>query len=230
MVYNDLQKKLISRNSDIRLSHQKEIPKFTFPKNLNGVAYAGNNFKKRRVTKLHQFDLKRINFLYVETRLFGSEFLISGPNSDIPLIDWQYRVIKFLKERGHQVTIKVHPESQQPIPDGMLEQLNIKKIGGKFEDVAEDFDALIFDWKTTSTFSYAFGLARPIFLFDFPNEILDVEVKEIITPNCNLIKGFVNQDTNRLDINWNDLSRSLESPTLCMPLNNAIENLFKIGS
>tara|TARA_Y100000591_G_scaffold150719_1_gene129592 strand:+ start:2032 stop:2529 length:498 start_codon:yes stop_codon:yes gene_type:complete len=136
-----------------------------------------------------------------------TEFDVAMP--DIVYIDWQLRLLNYLSERGHEILVKQHPNSEINMPDYFFEDIGVKDIPGRFEDVYKKADIILTDYSGSTTFGTALKSNKPVILVDFGYSILRPEEEYTLKKACYVIEGKFLED-NRADIDWEDLKRALD--------------------
>ncbi len=128
---------------------------------------------------------------------------------DIVLIDWQLKLLNYLSEKGHEILVKQHPGSEVKMPKYFFEEIGVKDVQGRFEDVYGKADIILTDDSGSTTFGSALKSNKPVIFIDFGYTTLRPEELDVLKKSCYVIKGrFL--DDNRADIDWNDLKLGLD--------------------
>lgn len=209
VTFNSNQCRWLRETLDTRYLIPRKTPEITVPAYRTGlVKYAGDTSLKR--TKSFPAN-DNLCVMYVGS-IYCSERPRAGHhNADLVIVDWQARLFAQLKEWGHEVMFKPHPEGEQRPPVAFSKDMGIRFIEGRFEAVWRQADVLLFDWKSTSAFSAAINTDRSIVLFDFNFELFVPEAQRLVERRCHVIPGWPDA-SNRLQINWGQLRSALESP------------------
>lgn len=184
-------------------------PKIEIPPYLPGLKKYANDATRLKGTPRSPGRIRRV--MYVGTIYCNERPRAGQHNADPVMVDWQARLLAKLREWNYEVLYKAHPEGEQRPPAAFFEQMGAKMVAGRFEEVWDQADAFLFDWKSTTTFSAAMNTDRPIILFDFGFEEFVLSALELITKRCNVIEGEFDME-NRLQINWEKLRMALEEP------------------
>lgn len=208
VTFNSNQCRWLRETLDPKYLVPRNIPEITVPLyRPNLVKYAGGALLRRGKTPPAD---DRLRIMYVGSIYCGERPRAGHHNADLVIADWQARLFAQLREWGHEVVFKPHPEGEQRPPVFFSEGMGIRFIEGRFESVWEQADVLLFDWKSTSAFSSAINTDRRIVLFDFDFERLVHEAQELVEQRCNVISGRPDAN-NRLQIDWEQLRSALES-------------------
>jgi len=128
---------------------------------------------------------------------------------DIVYIDWQLRLLNYLSEKGYEILVKQHPNSDIKMPKYFFEEIGVEDIQGRFEDVYNNADIILMDYSGSTTFGTALKSNKPVIFIDFGYSILRPNEAEMLKKSCYVIKGrFLND--NRADIDWDDLNNGLD--------------------
>ena len=101
-------------------------------------------------------------------------------------LDLELRVINLLKKHGFKVIYKMHPERQHEV-EGIFDGLVDRIITKPFEKVYKEADALFFGYGNSTTFGFALGTNRPLFLIDIENTNWNPEVHELLSRRCIIV-------------------------------------------
>lgn len=133
---------------------------------------------------------------------------------DIVMIDWQIRLLRYLVRSGHRVHVKQHPESKTRMDGYFFDELGVFDLEGRFEDVVDQKDLVIFDWHQTTTFGYALKNGNPMVLIDFGRLNLRDEERKYLNRRVAIVAGYFD-GRNRCQVNWDEMAERLdECPTL----------------
>jgi hypothetical protein len=212
VTFNSNQRRWLEEMIDPRLLVPVVRPRIEVPDYPAGmVRYAG-----RRPKGVHRPALpgqpRRV--MYVGPIYCGFRPRLSHHNADPVLVDWQARLIAQLVSWGCEVLIKPHPEGEQRPPEAFVTALGARFIDGPFEEVWNQADVFIFDWKTTTAFSTAMCTGLPVVVIDFAFETFTPEMDRLVSHHCRMVRGTTDED-NRLQINWDELKNSVLSDRQC---------------
>ena len=133
---------------------------------------------------------------------------------DVVMIDWQIRLLRYLVDNGYPVHVKQHPESKTRMDGYFFEELGVYDLDGRFEDVVDPRDVVIFDWHLTTTFGYALKNGNPMLLIDFGLLNLRRREKNYLSRRVGIVQGYFDE-RNRCQVNWEEMASRLEEcPTL----------------
>jgi hypothetical protein len=137
--------------------------------------------------------------VYVPT-LYGDSIVHILPFfSDLQMVDWQARMLAFLRERGFEVSIKPHPESVFPIPKVLSDLVDGRIIRERIETLDLDGAVLIFDYPQTTAFGHAVRTDSPIVILDFDRLTIRPEVLPAFDARCVRVPGTVD-DRGRIQV------------------------------
>lgn len=92
--------------------------------------------------------------------------LVPHPD-DVTCQDMNYRLVRELRDAGHEVLLKPHPEFDFAAMGELASSLGAKLLSGRFEDVAYRAGVFIFCHPLTSTFAWCLERGLPVVLIDF---------------------------------------------------------------
>jgi len=153
-----------------------------------------------------------MRLIYVMPPSFGpvSSF---KPLLPVPIsINWQIKLLNMLTQNFSKIYIKPHPEDPSNLPTFLSSKFNISLIDGRFEEVIQNDDLLIYDLKASTTFGFAIRNNNPIVLIDFLGLKLDKNSFRALTQRIGYIEGCF--DSNNLPyVNANDLFNEIKNCT-----------------
>lgn len=147
--------------------------------------------------------------IYVPTVYSGDSVHLIPFYSDIQMVDWQVRLLSYLRNQGLEVSIKPHPESLYSIPSELAELVDGRILSGRFEDLNLDGATLIFDYPQTSAFVRAVRSDNPIIVIDFDRLGIRNEARLAIESRCALVRGTSAED-GRLQVDWPELNGAIK--------------------
>lgn len=209
VTFNTNQRNWLDKTVDERFLVPLQRPELLVPRyaaTLN--RYAGRPLLGKRKSRDANAPLK---VMYVGPIYVGFSPRVSNHNSDILLIDWQARLFAKMREWGYEVIFKPHPEGNQRPPKIFAEEFGVKELSEPFENVWNQADVYLFDWKSTTALSTAMSTGLPVALVDFSFEKFAPDMQKLVEHNCGLVNGWAD-DFNRLQVNWDELKQALECP------------------
>lgn len=223
VTFNSNQQRWLEAMIDPRLLVPAIRPRIEVPDYPAGmVRYAG-----RRPKGVHRPALpdRPRRVMYVGPIYCGFRPRLSHHNADPVLVDWQARLISRLVAWGCEVLVKPHPEGEQRPPHDFENVLGARFVTGPFEEVWNQADVFIFDWKTTTAFSTAMRTGLPVVVIDFAFETFTPEMDKLVNQHCLMVRGTTDED-NRLQINWEELKNSVLGDREC-DTKTVLEQVFR---
>ncbi len=145
---------------------------------------------------------------------------VFGPTPLMPAIvaiDWQARLFAMLKDMGFQLLHKPHPESHARAPHDFEARFGVEELAGRFEDVYERGDLILFDFPLTTTFGFALQTEKPVVLIDFGFSQYRDRERAHLERRCAVASGWYDSD-NRAHANPTELHAAIErAPSLTDP-------------
>ncbi len=161
---------------------------------------------------------KEDDFSIKSVRIFSTVYS-SEDGRGLPLyphvsyIDWQSRLIGYLKGADYDVTFRPHPDSRLPPPDYET-KLDAAIINVPFDQMDNDFDLYIFDLSNTSVLQTALLTNKPILIIDFGIYEWRDDAKKLLQKRCGFVEGYY--EGSRMMIDWQELDRQIRhSARLC---------------
>lgn len=148
--------------------------------------------------------------LYVPTMYGGDAVHLIPFFSDIQMVDWQVRLLSFLRKQGYEVSIKPHPESVYPVRGELAALVDGRVLAGRFEDIELADSILLFDYPQTTAFVRASRSANPIVVVDFGRLAIRPEARRLFEARCALVEGAADAD-GRLTMDWQALVAGLNA-------------------
>jgi hypothetical protein len=142
--------------------------------------------------------------LYVSQHYPGEEISTLCPPPGPVIADWQTSILAQLKKWGMRVAFKPHPESFTEHPQHWLRDHDIQIVNGRFEQIVEPTDILIFD-VLSSPFAAATQRVNPIIVLNFGLLRFFADVRALIEKRCAIVDCGFTQHTNLAEIDWNQL-------------------------
>jgi len=93
-------------------------------------------------------------------------------------IDLEYRLIRFLKDKGYRVIYKAHPDRLKEV-SGVFNDFVDEIVSEPFEDSWKKADAFIFTHTGTTTFGYSLSLGKRVVLINLEKCLLTIDEKHI---------------------------------------------------
>ena len=158
-----------------------------------------------------------LGILYVTPFVTYDEFG-AFPLMPIPVaFDWQARLFRMLQDMGHRVSQKPHPESHGPTPPVFAEKFGVLALTGRFEDVYEGYDLILFDYPMQTCFGFTLRTGKPVVLIDFGVAEYKPELRALLERRCAVVPGRYDAQ-NRAHVDPTALKQAIErAPLLCDP-------------
>jgi hypothetical protein len=167
---------------------------------------------------------REIKTLMFVVSFYGGERVHGLPLiPDIPVVDWQGRLIAHLRDWGFKVILRPHPECRAKPPAAFLEMHNVELSQGSFEESLDEVDGVIFDSPFSTTFSTALSSKKPVILVDFEIAQVSATSAKIFSARCSCVRGWFDNE-NRPQVQWDVLRQGIsDAPNLMDPrLANAL--------
>jgi hypothetical protein len=136
--------------------------------------------------------------------------------NDMVAIDWQLRLLSYLKSLKIDVYVKQHPESSTRMPPYFFEEIGVIDLQGSFEDSVRADDICIFDHRATTAFGAALKQNNPIVFINFGTLALHAHERASMHRRLIEIDGFYD-DKNRANIELEHLGQAIDN---CQNLND----------
>lgn len=127
---------------------------------------------------------------------------------DIAKVDLHARLIGHLKAWDYRVLLKPHPEFLGPPAEAYEKYLEVQSLLGRFEEVLDQADTLLFTHPLTSTFGYSLKTAKNIILIDLELEPWAPGARELLARRCAIVKAWYD-DQNRVQVDWDQLRTAI---------------------
>lgn len=205
MVWSQVQQAMAKRNLRVELCLPGRIPEI--------LPVPGEFRPKIPAVSNRKYGAERAGrrkAMYVGT-LYVDDFVPFTPLHPAPvLVDWEVRFFRELARLDYDVLFKPHPESRNRIPPATIEKLGVQLINGRFEEVYDQADVLLFGQTNSSTFFGALGTDKSIVLANESLNPWQPEAQNMAEERC------VFADTrwgleNRLQTNWKHLKQGLDA-------------------
>ena len=164
--------------------------------------------------RIHEFPRFKKGFAGVKSVRIFSTIYSSEDGRGLPIyphmayIDWQARLIGYLKDGGYDVTFKPHPDSCLAPPRAYESRLGAKIIETPFDSMDQDFDLYIFDLSNTSVLQPALLSNKPVLVIDFSVMNWREDAKILFERRCGYIQGYY--EGNRMMIDWAQLEPQIK--------------------
>ena len=100
--------------------------------------------------------------MYVPTVYSGDQIWFEPHTPAMIMLDWQIRLLSWLKRAGYEVMVKPHPGSKIEFPKWLASDLELVVCNDNFENVVDQADLFLFDKIQTTTFLTALKTKTPI--------------------------------------------------------------------
>lgn len=151
--------------------------------------------------------------MYVPSLYENGRTFIPPLISEVAEVDFQFKLLKGLRDLGYDVVIKPHPECKIGIPPRLLEATGAVLENRPFEQVCDQADLLLFDYLTTSAIRSAFFTDLPLVLFDHGRTPIQKQAEGVLEQRA-IIHRVDRDETNRPRINSEDLRGCIASAKL----------------
>lgn len=168
-------------------------------------------FQKPNLTP--KVDRGKPRAMYVPSLYENGRTFIPPLISEVAEVDFQFKLLKILRDLGYEVVVKPHPECKIGIPPKLLEATGAKIENRPFEQVCGQADLLLFDYLTTSAIRSAFFTDLPLVLFDHGRTPIQKQAESVLEQRA-VIHRVDRDDTNRPIIELEDLRAGIASAKL----------------
>jgi len=125
--------------------------------------------------------------MYVTTAFVGeTQYPLQPLLPDPVYADWQGRLVNALHATGVRVLVKQHPEGLRK-GEPLVMSANGTYIGGRFDEVAHQADAFIFDYPATSTLGEAITSEKPVIFVDLQLADWNPQVRADFERRCAIV-------------------------------------------
>lgn len=152
---------------------------------------------------------KQKRIMYVPTAYVGDDMYLLPLLADAVTVDWQCRLFAYLRDAGHEILVKPHPESICSMPAAFTERFGARVLDGPFESVMDQADLLLFDYLQTSCIVSGLRSNRAMVLIEFPRLTLDPQARALLAKRTALVPGRFDAD-NRALVDPNDLTAAIQ--------------------
>ena len=215
-------------------SHEKDslhCKKFAVPTSAIKDSYE-ENYSKKTLAQLNSIDYFSVNTSFYRdfynkslmkksknrirrVMVIGYPMTPFRPMEEVGLffyfrLEFEYKILSFLKKNGFEVIYKVHPDRANEI-EGFYSDVVDKFIKDPFEDVYDYADAFVFGLTSTSTFGYALCTNKPITLFDIHGSKWNQNKKNQLKKRVTFVDAKLSR-AQKITFSEEDLINSLVSP------------------
>ena len=127
-------------------------------------------------------------------------------------LEFEYRLITELKNKGFRVLYKAHPDRLQEI-SGLFEEIVDEFLIDPFEEVWSKADALIYGLTSTSTFGYGLCTNLPITLINLEGTSWNKNQKFFLEGRVSFVPAKLNKNQ-QIEFSLNNLFDTLRKPKL----------------
>jgi len=146
--------------------------------------------------------------MYVPTAYAGDNMYLLPLLADPVAVDWQCRLLAFLKAEGYDILIKPHPESYCRPPQAFTELFGARFVDGPFETAMNQADCLLFDYLQTSCIVDAVRSDRAVVLVEFPRLTLDPQARRLLERRAGFATGWFDAN-GRAQVEWPSLRAAI---------------------
>ena len=129
---------------------------------------------------------------------------------DMVYIEWQFRLIKILKDTGCEVIVKRHPKSLYTQESLFSSYCDKEIIGVSFCNCLDAADVFVFDYGT-SAFVEALCAMRNVVLIDIGYRFFNQHSKSDLNTCCHIVKAHFDEN-NRIMVDHKVLLQAIEAP------------------
>ena len=182
-------------------------PKLQIGPTMPQVEHVGTA-EKREPAKAAMPALEPHTVLYVPSILTTGRVGAMPQMPPIMAYDWQARLITTLQELGLEVTQKPHPQSPVPQAPVFEREFGVETAHGRFEDIMDRYDVLLFDFAPQTCFGSALRSSMPIVLIDFGITTYKSDFGAMLQKRCAIVPGRFDED-NRAQIDPGALAHAI---------------------
>jgi len=125
-------------------------------------------------------------------------------------LDLELRLARMLKKSGHEVIYKAHPTTKDEVKgifDGIVDNI----IFDPFETVFKSTDSFVFGNSMSTTFGFAIGTTKPIYLIDIKGTKWNQEAYDLLKKRCVMVPAQFDHQ-NRIQFDEELLASKLSAP------------------
>ncbi len=159
---------MVSPLRSLKILHHRGDPAFRLP-------------RKERITRN-----QRPRLVYVSTALLGFRQLYPPLLPDAVYLDWQLRLVEFLKTLPVDLVCRPHPESIVPGARHPLEDM-ATVANGPFHELHEAADIFIFDYPRTTSLWECLCTDKPVVYMNLNHESFNPEILPTIERRCRFV-------------------------------------------
>ena len=173
------------------------------------ISSLANSTKAEAQIVLPKKSVSKLRILYPTHVLFSDMFPLIEHLPDICAVDLEARVSRALTRFGHDVALKPHPMNYCEYPSGMFDSEGISLEKRPFEECLSDYDLVVFDKTTSTTWPEALRRGVPIIVLDFENSAASPSRDKMLDTRVARVECHYDEN-NRPQFNENDLKAALE--------------------
>ncbi len=143
---------------------------------------AAFRFSRKERTSRNQ----RPRLVYISTALLGFRQLYPPLLPDAVYLDWQLRLVEFLKTLPVDLVCRPHPESIVPGVRHPLEDI-ATVASGPFHQLREAADIFIFDYPRTTSFWECLCTDKPVVYMNLNHESFNPELRPTMEKRCRFV-------------------------------------------
>lgn len=170
---------------------------------IKSVRKSNSQFKTYFYTK------KISRIMYIATAYKSDKLRFVPIDSDATYIDFQLRLLSFLKKNEIEVVFKPHPEGSLKFHEEIGKFMNIQTLNGVFENIKTDVDAYVIDYFCTSLLVPMLRKNKPIYFINFSLPKLRLNVEKMLRKRSYFIDSKLNSK-NRIMVDWDNFSKKLK--------------------
>jgi len=123
-------------------------------------------------------------------------------------LDMEIRLTKLLRKKGYYVIYKPHPMTMNEV-EGVFDNYVDEIVEGKYENVYDIADCVLFGDHTTSTFGFTLLTNKPIVLIDIKGNIWFPKSFELLSKRCSIVMTEID-DSGRIIFDKNEVLNAVE--------------------
>jgi hypothetical protein len=163
-----------------KYSHGFNVPKIThFRTNYNSLIFK----------KLQSFpSVKKIKRVMINGSIIGGYYPMNTEYHAFAFLHCELKIVKVLRDAGYYVLYKPRPKSYHEVAR-IFRKYADEVLGGKFEDVYQSADCLLFVSHYSTTFGFSLLTNKPIVLLNVKGYTWYPRVFELTKKRCSVVEA-----------------------------------------
>lgn len=207
-VWTENQKSRCIRNISDELKFDYNIPDICVSSKVQEAHNSENTPLRKRNVKINKTRIMYVSSIYVLDRVLYSP-LYPG----VSMIDWEIRFFQEAIRQNLEVIYKPHPGNHNLNEKTILEEIGIKVLYDKFEDLFDEFDVAIFSQINSSSFFNCLKTSKPIILATPPLNCWHFELQPLVQARCVSLDTEIDAES-RLQTDWTKLNQKIQEAKL----------------